>query len=141
MSTQDLSLDSLQNNAISNFPAIRENQENLPQTRGFDGKFVPGVSGNPSGRPKSRIISEELKELLAKESEHDQRTGAQKLGEKVFALAEQDKDGYLALAAIKEITDRVEGKAVQRSDVRGLICMMPAEAVMTGLDEWAGEDE
>lgn len=141
MSSQDLSLDSLQSSSIPTFPAIREIQENPPQTRGDDGRFVPGVSGNLSGRPKSRIISEELKELLAKESEVDKTTGAQRLGRKALELAEQSKDGYLALAAIKEITDRVEGKAVQRSDVRGIVVMMPAEQVLGSLDDWAGDDE
>jgi len=96
--------------------------------------WKPGMSGNPSGRPKSRLISEELKDLLAAEDDGT-RTGAERLGRKAMALAEQDKDGYLSLAAIKEITDRVEGKPVQTSNVRGIMVMMPAESVLSSAFE------
>lgn len=141
VNNQDLNIDSLQTSAISVFPQNRELPKISPHKDSATGKFLPGNCANPGGRPKSRVISEELRELLAKESEEDQRTGAQKLGEKVFALAEQDKDGYLALAAIKEITDRVEGKATQRVDMRGIVVMMPAQADLEALDSWAGDEE
>jgi hypothetical protein len=32
--------------------------------RGRDGKFRPGHSGNPAGRPKDRVISEVMRDLL-----------------------------------------------------------------------------
>ena len=88
-----------------------------------------GESGNPDGRPVIKHITDALKEQMAKVDPSD-TTGAQRLARKLFNHAEQDKDGYLSLAAIKEITDRTEGKAVQNTNVRGVIVMMPADAVL-----------
>ena len=132
----------LQQNEITQNGAIVENSQTSaisPQTE-KPWLFQPGQSGNPSGRPKSRLISEELKEILASE-DATTRTGAQRLGQKLMGHAEQEKDGYLSLAAIKEITDRVEGKPVQTSNVRGIIAMVPAETVMSALDSWADDSE
>lgn len=98
------------------------------RTRDVDGRWLPGHAPNPGGRPKCALISEKLREILRSEDASGE-TGADKLGKKLVGLTEE-KDGYLRLAAIKEITDRVEGKAVQTSNVRGLFVMMPPTAVM-----------
>ena len=131
----------VQSNEIQESGAIVQNSlergnTELSGKRDEFGKWLPGQSPNPSGRPKSRLISEELKEILASE-DATTRTGAQRLGHKLMTHAEQEKDGYLSLAAIKEITDRVEGKPVQTSNVRGIIAMVPADTVMSALDSWA----
>jgi len=114
--------------------------ENRPviAMKGPDGKFLPGNCANPGGRPKSRLISEELKEILSSEDTNT-RTGAERLGKKLMSHAEQEKDGYLSLAAIREITDRVEGKPVQTSNVRGVMVMVPAESVTNALESWADD--
>jgi Family of unknown function (DUF5681) len=80
-------------------------------------RWQPGESGNPSGRPKTRLFSEALNNLLSKVSAADE-SGAERLGRKIFAMADQEDDQYLALAAIKEIRDSTEGKPVQRTMVR-----------------------
>lgn len=121
----------LQAEIIEPSGAIVENSQNSAISPGSRPSHLwqPGQSGNPSGRPKCALISEKLREILRSEDVSGE-TGADRLGNKLVALTEE-KDGYLRLAAIKEITDRVEGKAVQTSNVRGLFVMMPAAAVMS----------
>ena len=101
--------------------------------------FQPGQSGNPSGRPKCALVSEKLREVL-KSEDTSGSTGAERLGNKLVALADQDKDGYLALAAIREVIDRVEGKAIQTSHVKGLIALIPAQNTLEEEDRWAAEN-
>ena len=112
-----------------------------PINRGGNPAWHKGMtSPNPNGRPKCALVSEKLREVL-KSEDTTGVTGAERLGNKLIALADQDKDGYLALAAIKEVTDRVEGKAVQNSNIRGLITFIPAEQVIDSLDSWAEDGE
>ena len=72
--------------------------------------FVKGTSGNPAGRPKKEnCITSWLKELLEEENGGGQpvaRTIAKKL------ITESKKGEPWA---IKELLDRAEGKAIQRS--------------------------
>ncbi len=93
------------------------------------GKFLPGNIANPDGRPKSRLFSEELREILSEVSDADE-TGARKLAKKTFKMANQDKDDWLSLAAIKEIRDTTEGKPTQNMAIRGTLIMMPADQVI-----------
>lgn len=101
------------------------------------GKFLPGNCANPDGRPKSTLISERLKQVLSSEDPSG-RTGADKIGDRLMRMTQQEKDEWLALAAIKEVTDRVEGKAVQNTNVRGLIVMMPSDQVLA--EAFGGEE-
>jgi hypothetical protein len=73
-------------------------------------QWKPGQSGNPAGRPKSLTLSEAYRRELAKVDPHDalKRTFAEVLAEKMIKRA---KTGDVP--ALKEIADRVEGKAKQ----------------------------
>jgi ribosomal protein L17 len=72
--------------------------------------FKPGQSGNPAGRPKALTLSEAYRRELAKIDEADpqKRTFAEVLAEQMIVRA---KTGDVA--ALKEVADRVEGKAKQ----------------------------
>ncbi len=72
--------------------------------------FKPGQSGNPAGRPKSITLSEAYRKQLAKIDPHDalKRTFAEVLAEQMIVKAAKGD-----VAALKEIADRVEGKAKQ----------------------------
>ncbi len=65
------------------------------------GRWKPGQSGNPSGRPKKKPLTEALQRVLAKLSD-DERDILCK--EMITKLASGD------VAAFKEVADRVEGK-------------------------------
>jgi hypothetical protein len=72
--------------------------------------FPKGVSGNPAGRPKSLTLSEAYRRELAKIDPNDalKRTFAEVLAEQMIVKAAKGD-----VAALKEIADRVEGKAKQ----------------------------
>lgn len=135
MSAQDLSTASLESAPFSDFPAIRNEQEKSAQTRSVDGKFVTGVSGNPLGRPKSRHITEAYKAILETE-------GADKFARVVAEIATgQASKASDKLAAIQEITDRVEGKATQNIRHAGVFLVAaPGADTMAALDDWAGDE-
>jgi ribosomal protein L17 len=73
-------------------------------------QWKPGQSGNPAGRPKSLTLSEAYRRELAKVDPHDalKRTFAEVLAEQMIVKASKGD-----VAALKEIADRVEGKAKQ----------------------------
>lgn len=77
--------------------------------------FKPGQSGNPKGRPKRRAISEAYRKLLEHVNDEGE-TIALKLAQQVIADA---LDGDLA--AIREVTDRTEGKPKQEQEIKGSI--------------------
>ena len=72
--------------------------------------FPKGQSGNPKGRPKSITLSEAYRKELAKTDEDDpgRRTKAEVLAEQIYLKA---KGGDVS--ALREMADRVEGKARQ----------------------------
>ncbi|MEE8607595.1 MAG: DUF5681 domain-containing protein [Nitrospiraceae bacterium] len=80
-------------------------------------RFKKGESGNPSGRPKTKLLTQAYRELLEQISgpKKNRKTLAQVLAQNAV---EQAKKG--SLAALKEITDRTEGKAVQPLSHSGL---------------------
>jgi hypothetical protein len=73
-------------------------------------KFKPGQSGNPKGRPKSITLSEAYRKMLATVDESDplKRTRAEILAEQMYIKASSGD-----VSALREIADRVEGKARQ----------------------------
>jgi hypothetical protein len=76
--------------------------------------FAPGQSGNPSGRPKCKRISEAYASIL-------EVHGAEKLAETVYRDALSATKAADRLAAVQEITDRLEGKAIQSHRVESSI--------------------
>ena len=82
--------------------------------RDEQGRFVPGVSGNPDGRPvedeKTKIIKKATKQLIAEYKEA--------LGESLPlikpVLIAKALEGDMT--AIKEIHDRVMDKSVQKNE-------------------------
>lgn len=72
--------------------------------------FEKGQSGNPGGRPKDKPWRQAL--MLALKDEDGAKL--RRIAEKVVGLAE---DGDLA--AVKEIADRLDGKAAQTTVIQG----------------------
>jgi Family of unknown function (DUF5681) len=83
---------------------------------GVTGKgFLPGQSGNPGGRPKGSVkISTAYERSLARlvPGDPEGRIYAQFIADKNVELAAQGN-----IAAIKEVTDRVEGKAPRTVEI------------------------
>jgi hypothetical protein len=80
--------------------------------RGRDGRFQPGHSGNPAGRPKGRVISEVMRDLLQETAgrplDIGGRTNAEVIAGLIVKWAAKGN-----LIAAREILDRTEGKAKQ----------------------------
>jgi Family of unknown function (DUF5681) len=76
-------------------------------------KFKKGVSGNPGGRPKRRLITSELNKILNARDPESGRKGARVLAERMVQIA-KGPDEQSAVRAIKEIADRVEGRTEQQ---------------------------
>ena len=83
---------------------------------GVTGKgFMPGQSGNPGGRPKGSVkVSSCYERSLARPVPGDPlgRTYAQVIADKAVELAAEGR-----IDAIKEVTDRTEGRSKQTIDV------------------------
>ena len=72
-----------------------------------------GVSGNPGGRPRKRLITDELERLLQEEApDKNGQTWATAIAE---ALLRQAITGDVR--AIAELANRVEGKPLQAVDL------------------------
>jgi hypothetical protein len=83
---------------------------------GVTGKgFMPGQSGNPGGRPKGSVkVSSCYERSLARPFPGDPqgRTYAQVIADRTVELAAEGR-----IDAIKEVTDRTEGRSKQTIDV------------------------
>ncbi len=98
-------------------------------------RFPPGVSGNPGGRPKLKVVSEAARALLASTVPGDKygRTFAEAI---VLALGLQAVEGNISAAS--ELTDRAEGRARQAMDIQqtdpllDLICELKAQSKLCG---------
>jgi hypothetical protein len=82
--------------------AGRENKSTEGRLRDEKGRLLPGVSGNPGGRPK--LVAEFQKALR---EQHYERALA--------ALLDclDDSDGRVRIAAVREVFDRLFGKPKQ----------------------------
>lgn len=74
--------------------------------------FQPGQSGNPGGRPKTKILTDALR-LHLDEKDKAGVTNAEKLARALVARALTGD-----VSAYREICDRVEGKSPLEADVR-----------------------
>ena len=96
----------------------KNDQQRLEPKRlgGITGRgFLPGQSGNPSGRPRgsAKGLLTVLRSKIA-EAGQDGRTIEERL---VAALVEEALRGKHRLAAIEVIFDRLEGRPAQRLDL------------------------
>jgi hypothetical protein len=81
----------------------------MPDQTDNSGRFPPGKTGNPGGRPKglAKLVRETIGEGAAKA-----------LIQAFYDLAmDEDQDGRVRVAAGKEVLDRGWGKAQQSVDV------------------------
>jgi len=120
----------------SQYPIGSEaSQESRPQNALHDekGNFAVGNPGGP-GRPPTKRISDAYRRILNDE-------GADKYAAVVAKDALEAGKARDRLAAIQELTDRVEGKAVQSIRHAGVFMVMaPGAESLAALDSWA-EDE
>jgi hypothetical protein len=76
--------------------------------------FLPGQSGNPHGRPHSKGLLIALRNKVA-EADADGRTVEDQL---VEVLVQEALRGKHRLPAVEAIFDRLEGRSIQRVDVK-----------------------
>lgn len=89
-------------------------QGETKQLGGITGRgFLPGQSGNPSGRPRTRGLIVALRAKVA-EIGKDGRSIEEKL---VAVLVDEALRGKHRLAAVELILDRLEGRARQQIEV------------------------
>jgi len=76
-------------------------------------RWKKGSSGNPGGRPKSRLLSEALRTRLAEVKPDDPagRTYAEVVAQNLIEIACSEGPG--AVHAANEIADRLEGRSRQ----------------------------
>ena len=83
-------------------------------------RWRKGASGNPGGRPKSRLLSEALRNRLAQIVDDDPtgRTFAEAIADNLVRIA--CSQGPNAVHAANEIADRIEGRAPQSIQISDL---------------------
>jgi hypothetical protein len=102
--------------------AISRVANNEKQLGGCTGKgFMPGKSGNPSGRPKKLAVSEVFEEILK-----DPATREQIKQQTIQTLTSRGMAGVLLL---REVAERLEGKVTQGIELSGSISTMTDEQV------------
>ena len=86
-------------------------------TIGAGTRWKKGSSGNPGGRPRSRLLSEALRNRLAQivDSDPSGRTFAEAIAENLVRIA--CSEGPSAVHAANEIADRIEGRPPQHVQV------------------------
>jgi len=79
--------------------------------RGEDGKFKPGVSGNPNGRPKGKTIAGIIREKIEQADEN----GKTKIDKLADILINKAMDGDFK--ALELIWNYMDGKPDQKIDL------------------------
>lgn len=94
-----------------NNAGINGKQPAVKKLGGVTGKgFMPGQSGNPNGRPRTRGLLVQLKAELGEVTKG--RSAEELIAQKLVNLAKRGN-----LAAIRECFDRLEGKPRQAFDL------------------------
>ena len=109
-------------------------------------QYRKGQSGNPGGRPKSRILSEALRTQLAEVKPGDPagRTYAEVVAANLIQIACSEGPG--AVHAANEIADRIEGRprqSIEVADITAEIRNKPDEELQFFLDNsrWPSDEE
>jgi len=86
-------------------------------TVGTATRWKKGSSGNPGGRPKSRLLSEALRNRLAEAKPDDpaHKTWAEAIAANLIEIAASKSSN--AIAAASEVCDRAEGRPAQRVQI------------------------
>lgn len=87
-------------------------QEAAPAPRDDHGRYLPGTSGNPGGRPKGSVS---LVTSIRRELERRQDLGQPGLDAVAARLVDLALEGDLR--AVREIGDRLDGKPTQALDL------------------------
>ena len=87
-----------------------------------------------------RLVCQMLNAFIRGKDEGDKRVRAAALVEELWRLATRAEDERVRLAAVKEIIDRVDGKAVERKEIRslkieGVLYLPPADEVKPAVEE------
>lgn len=82
--------------------------------------WKPGQSGNPSGRPKKKPITEMFEKMLEDAETHDSIANAMI---KIFS----ERSGIAKVMLLKDMADRVEGKVSQ--PIEGDLTVTLADAI------------
>ena len=98
------------------------------------GRFLPGVSGNPNGRPKG-TLREQIQKLMAEEFPED-RDGRTYLEVFVFTLVQLALRGHPH--AIREVCGRMEGAIPQTIDERDSVGVPLIEVIWDRSDGPSG---
>jgi hypothetical protein len=81
---------------------------------GIATRFQPGVSGNPGGRPKMRILSDMLAAIGCEVEPKSGKTWFQLAAEALVSKAFRGD-----VQAFREIADRVDGRSIQSVELSG----------------------
>jgi hypothetical protein len=101
---------------------LSRERANTESARFADGKWKPGcASPNPSGRPKSKPITDLCAEII-----NDPSTREQIKQQVISTLTSRGMAGVLLL---RELAERVEGKITQGIELSGSIATMSDEQV------------
>lgn len=86
----------------------------MNQERDEKGRFPPGVSGNPAGRPKGSLsLLTLIKNKLEEAPEGWEQTIAERLVEQYIIGILEKNDGI----GVRDLVDRLDGKSVQKFQV------------------------
>lgn len=89
------------------------------RTRGLCPRWKKGQSGNPSGRPKKKPITEIYEKLLAKEA------NTKVIAETVMGLIKAKR--MASILTLREMAERVEGKVTQPVELSGDLTLLTDE--------------
>jgi hypothetical protein len=99
-------------------------------------RWKTGVSGNPGGRPKRKLISEALRDGLAECIERGDKTGAMLIADAILAKASK---GDVAAAIF--VRDTTEGRPMQAVSLRQELSEDTAHALAALAQQLLGPSE
>src|SRR5215469_6469480 len=109
-------------------------------------RYRKGQSGNPGGRPRSRLLSETLRNRLAeiKADDPEKRSWAEIIASNLVELAASKSPS--AVAAANEVCDRIEGRprqSIEVGDITAEIRNKSDEELQFYLDNsrWPNDEE